>query len=78
MMMRFLILTLAAGAALLSDEFFLNLLVAGSHFNMHAELLHRMLPGSAGIILAVIAMWRLRRKNPLFMAQGAKKPGNSI
>lgn len=77
MILRLFALTLALAAALLSYEFFLSFLVAGSHIYMHAKLLYRMLPSTAGIILAVVAMWRLRRKSLPFMARGAKKAGNS-
>jgi hypothetical protein len=74
MILRFLVFALAAVAALLSYEFFLSLLVAGSHFNMHT-VLHVVLPGTAGIVLSAVAMWRLRQRRSTERAQpDAKRP----
>lgn len=78
MIMRLLALTLAAAMALLAFEFFFQSLRFGaSYFNMHTVLLHTVLPGTAGIVLAAVAMSRLRRKRLPAAPQGREKPENS-
>ena len=74
MILRLLALVLAAAAALLSYEFFISALVAGSHLYMHAALLLWVLPGTTGIVLAVAAMRRLRWELQSGAAPRAEEP----
>jgi hypothetical protein len=80
MLLRLLALTLAAAAALLTYEFFLSVIVAGHALNVHWVLLHRVLPGTAGIVLAMVArVWWLRRKRLSdARLESGKEPENSI
>jgi hypothetical protein len=79
MTLRLFAFALASAAALLSFEFFHSLLLMSLHINMQRVLLHVVLSGVTGAVLArFLILWSARRKRLSVILEAGKRPGNSI